>query len=96
MKPKQTKAARIAELERELAEAQALQIHNHHFASLGLDRAKDCMGSAVILTITLLGGRGIVPPVAISNGLSEVTVEALKADLVRSFNYMTELKPKGA
>ena len=96
MKPKQTKAARIAELEQKLAEAQALQIHNHHFASLGLDKAKGCVSSAVILTITALGGREIVPPVAISGGLSEDTVKALKEDLVRSFNYMTELKPRGA
>ena len=95
---KQTKAERIRELERKLAEAQALQIHNYHFASVGIEKASinKFMGSAVIITVTALGGREIVAPVAIKNGLSDATIKAIQDDLLRSFNYATEFKPKGA
>jgi CTP-dependent riboflavin kinase len=95
---KQTKAERICELERKLVEAQAQQIRNHHFASVGIEKASinKCIGSAVIITITALGGREIVAPVAIRNGLSDATIKAIQDDLLRSFNYATELKPKGA
>ena len=95
---KQTKAERIRELERKLVEAQAQQIHNHHFASVGIEKASinKWMESAVIITITTLGGREIVAPVAIRNGLSDATIKAIQEDLLRSYNYATELKPKGA
>ncbi len=95
---KQTKAERICELERKLVEAQAQQIHNYHFASAGIEKASinKCMGSAVIITITALGGREIVAPVAIRNGLSDATIKAIQEDLLRSYNYATEFKPKGA
>lgn len=95
-KTKQTKAQRIAELERKLQESEASQIHHYHFATAelpkaGIDRLN---GSGVILTLTVLGGRKICDPVLIRNGLSAETISALKADMVRSFEYATELKPK--
>lgn len=95
---KQTKTERIRELERQLMEAQAQQIHNHHFASVGIEKASmnKWMGSAVFITITAQGGREIVAPVAIRNGLSDATIKAIQEDLLRSYNYATELKPKGA
>ena len=95
---KQTKAERIRELERKLVEAQAQQIHNYHFASAELDKlgTTHCMGSAVVVTLTTLGGGKTMGPVAIRNGLSDVTINALKDDLLRSFNQAIEFKPKGA
>lgn len=95
---KQTKAQRIVELERKLMEAQAQQIHKLYFASSDLDKiSTEKMGcGAVILTLTTLGGRLTIGPVAISSGLSPETIAALKADMVRSWNRGTELKPKGA
>lgn len=99
MKPeKKTKTQRIAELERKLFEAEAAQIHQHHFASIQLDKlvTDQMMGSGVIMTLTTLGGRLTIGPVMISNGLSKETIEAIKVDLVRSYNYAIELKPVGA
>lgn len=98
MKPKQTKAQRIAELERKLMEAEAQQIHRYHFASCELEKfgINKMMGSGVILELSALGGKAVLTPVMISDGLSAETIAALKADLVRSYNKMVEFKPKGA
>lgn len=98
MKTKQTKAQRIAELERKLREAEAGQAHVYHFASQTIDKASTnfLMGSGVIITLTVLGGRKIFDPVMIRNGLSKETVEALKADFLRSYESAVQFKPKGA
>ena len=95
---KKTKAQRIAELEQKLEEAEAYHIYRHHFASTALDRfsTDKLMGSGVVLSLTLVGGKELFKPVLICNGLSKETIAALKADLVRSFNYATEMKPEGA
>ena len=95
---KRTKAQRIADLERKLEEARAHHIYRHHFASKALDKVSvdKLMGSGVVLSLTLLGGKELFEPVMVRNGLSKETIAALKADLVRSFNYATELKPDGA
>lgn len=95
---KKTKAQRIAELEQKLEEAEAYHIYRHHFASKALDRfsTDKLMGSGVVLSLTLVGGKELFEPVLICNGLSKETIAALKADLVRSFNYATEMKPDGA
>ena len=93
---KQKKVERIRELERKLLEAQAQQIHNYHFASHELEKmgTTHWMGSAVIITFTVLGGRTI-SPVAIRDGLSEATINALQEDMRRSFDKATEFEPKG-
>ena len=94
---KQTKAEHIRELERKLVEAQAQQIHTYHFASQELEKmgTKHCMASAVIVTLTTLGGGKTVGPVAIRDGLSEATIKALQEDMRRSFEQATAFKPKG-
>ncbi len=95
---KKTKAQRIAELEKKLEEAKAQHIYLYYFASKALDRfsTDKLMGSGVVLSLTLLGGKELFEPVMICNGLSKETIAALKADLARSFNYATEMKPDGA
>ena len=87
---------RIRELERQLMEAKAQQIHNYHFASQDIEKLgiTHCMASAVIATFTVLGGR-TVGPVAIRDGLSEATIKALQEDMRRSFEQATAFKPKG-
>lgn len=72
MKTKQTKAQRIIELERKLCEAQASSAHVYHFASGSIDKASTAhlLGSGVIMTLTVLGGREIFSPVLIRDGLS--------------------------
>ena len=99
MKPeKKTKAQRIVELERKLYESSSYHIYRHHFASKALDKLNTdkLMGSGIILSLTKVGGQEVFEPVMICNGLSKETIAALKADLARSFNYATELKPDGA
>jgi len=97
MKPKQTKAQRIIELERKLGEALAGQTHVLHFASSSIHKASvdQLMGSGVILTLTVLGGREIFSPVMIHDGLSKETIDALKGDFLRSYELATAFKPTG-
>lgn len=94
---KKTKSQRIAELERKLFVAQASQVYRHHFASKALDKLNTdkFMGSGLIVTVTYTSGEQAFEPVMIKNGLSKETIAALKADLARSFNYATEMKPDG-
>lgn len=88
---------RIEELENKLRSAEAYQVHKLHFASYALDRlSTDCMhGGGVIISITPLSGKPLVEPTVISDGLSPETIAALQADMRRSFEKRTELKPKG-
>lgn len=83
-------------LERQIFELQAQLAHVYHFADAELNKAGDClMGSAVIMHLTVLGGREITKPFAIRDGLSKETIEAIKADLRRSYAQCVEFKPKG-
>lgn len=97
MKTKQTKVQRIVELERKLRETEAGQAHVYHFASQAIDKVSTdhLTASGVIITLTVLGGREIHSPVLIRDGLSKETVEALKADYLRSYELATLYKPKG-
>lgn len=92
---KSNKEKRIAELERKLQEALAAQVHVYHFADAELERAsKTNFGaSGVIVTITALGGRQVMQPVLIREGLSAETIRALRADIVRSYNDAVVFKP---
>ena len=95
---KKTKSQRIVELERKLYESGSYRIYRHHFASKALDKLSTdrLLGSGVVLSLTKVGGEMPFEPVMICNGLSKETIAALKADLARSFNYATEMKPDGA
>ncbi len=85
-----------ADLQRKIVELEAQIASRCTWASRELEDASTAkMGaSAVILTITALGGRQIVKPVAIRDGLSPESIKALQVDLVRSFESATDLKPK--
>lgn len=98
MKTKQSKADRIVELERKLEEAFAGQAHVYHFADAVLNKAsiEHLVGSGVVMTLTVLGGREICKPVLFRDGLSAETIKAIRADLVRSYELATQYKPKGA
>ena len=92
-KPKTTKA----ELERKLLEALAGQAHVYHFAdtSIGKASTSHLLGSGVVMTLTVLGGREICSPVLLRDGLSDETIAALRGDLNRSYELATLYKPKG-
>ena len=85
----------IEKLKREKMDLEAQLVHQYHFASIGVGKAsiEHMGGSSVILTLTALGGREIVAPVAIKCGLSGETIVALKKDLYRSYEYANELTP---
>lgn len=97
-KTKEAQAARIAELERKLMEAEAQLVHVYHFAGIDLPKfgIDKCAGSAVILTLSTLGNRATIGPIAIRDGLSQTTIDALQADFIRSYEEAIVLKPKGA
>ena len=92
---KQTKAQQIAALQRQLEDALAGQVHQYHFASHGVEKAsvKHFQASGVVLTLTALGGRELVKPVLIRNGLSLETVAALRADFQRSYDDAVVFNP---
>lgn len=67
MKPRKTRE----ELERKIADLEAQLTCRYRYAGKELEKAGDCLtGSAAILRVTALGGREIVAPVAILDGLS--------------------------
>lgn len=88
----------IADLQRQLREAKAAQVHNYRFADQGLNKAgpKYMGASGVIITLTALGGRELIPPTMLVNGLSDELIAALRTDLVRSYEYVVAMKPQGA
>lgn len=51
------------------------------------------MASGVILELRALGGREIITPVMIADGLSDATIAAIQADLKRTYaNHQRGLK----
>lgn len=87
----------LSDAQRLAQEHLAAQIHQYHFADARIGGASvdKLGGSGVILTLTALGGREIISPVMIRGGLSNETVEALRADFRRSYLDATVFKPKG-
>ena len=91
------KNTRIADLERKLKEALAGQAHAYYFADYGLGKAdtKSLAASGVIITLTVLGGRELIQPTMIRDGLSDELIAALRSDFRRSYQLATLHKPKG-
>lgn len=94
------KPAKRAELELALvnAERKVYELRAQLASTMGaafddMVKAADYHSSVVILTLTALGGREIVNPVAIRDGLSNRSVEALQDDLRRSFELATLVNP---
>lgn len=91
------KAMTRADLERKVIELESQLIHRYHFADAEIGKAgtNHLMTSGVILQLTVLGGRKITEPVLIRDGLSAETIDAIRADLRRSYELTAQLKPKG-
>lgn len=87
-----------AELARRVLELESQLIHVYHFADAYLAAIKpgSFLASGVVLQLTALGGREVIPPVMIKDGLSDDTIAAIRRDLVRSYDLMTEQRPVGA
>lgn len=93
--PKVPKTSRQA-LERKILELESQLAHRYSFAMTEIDRASidRLMGSGVLLQLTGIGGKDIINPVVIKDGLSLETIKAIKADLVRSYDLAVMFKPK--
>jgi hypothetical protein len=87
-----------ADLARRVKELTAQLASTYHFAAAELHKAGQdrMMASGVLLQLHALGGREIIAPVVIRDGLSAETIAAIRADIVRSYQGAVELKPKGA
>lgn len=85
-----------ADLERKILELEALQPHRLAFGQTEIDKASvdRLMGSGVILSLTVLGGKQVLEPVCIRDGLSKETIAAIKADMHRSFEVASLYKTK--
>jgi hypothetical protein len=95
MNKEKTKKQIIADKDRQILELKAQLIHVYHFAKSTIDKAgeKYMMGSGVLVQITALGGREISLPFVIKDGLSQETINAIKADLIRTYELSTIFKP---
>lgn len=94
MKAKVVKPTR-QELQRQIKELEAQLVHRIAFTAKELDKfnREKFMGSGVMITIEGLGGRFKLDPVVIRDGLSHATIDALKADLLYSYEVVTMHKP---
>ncbi|MBB3017635.1 hypothetical protein FHR70_000675 [Microvirga lupini] len=90
-----TKKPTYRDLERKVMELNGQLAYVYAFASKDIAKASTdhLMASGVLLQLTVLGGREIIKPVVIRDGLSHETIEALKKDLARSFELATHYKP---
>jgi hypothetical protein len=93
-KPKPKKRTR-QQLEREIVELKAMQPYSYAFATKEIDKAGTAhqTASAVVITLTGIGGADIINPVAIRDGLSKETIEAIKRDIARSYDIAVMFKP---
>jgi hypothetical protein len=92
-----TKTKTRADLQREVKELTAQLAATYHFASAQLPKAGDAlMASGALLQLHALGGRELICPVVIRDGLSADTIAALQRDIARSYDLAVMFKPKGA
>lgn len=98
MKPAKPKKPTRKDLERQVLELKGQLACIYAQASRDIEKAgADHMtASGVLLQLTALGGREIIKPVVIRDGLSDETIEALKKDLARSYELATMQKPTAA
>lgn len=82
------------DLERQIIELKGQLCSSYVFADKEITRAstKYLQGSACMVSIYALGGKEIMAPVAIRDGLSKETVDAIKRDLKRSYDEATLFK----
>lgn len=95
MKPTKPAKATRAQLERQIMELRAQLAHVYGTAVRDIDKAGEALtASGALLQLHALGGREIIPPVVIRDGLSAETIAALKRDLARSYELAVANKPK--
>lgn len=86
-------AAELATAQRRVAELQAQLASTLGAAFDDMPKAGGLMGSGVIVSIVGLGGRELVRPFMVRDGLSPAAIAALRADVCRSFETATLVSP---
>lgn len=95
MKTPKPKGPSKAALARKVLELEAQIASSYHFADASLNKAGSAlMASGCLIQLTALGGRELICPVVIKDGLSDATIAALRADIRRSYDLATAFKPK--
>jgi hypothetical protein len=76
------------DLERQILELKAQLPITYTISSSMLDKVSTdhLMGSGVLLQLSGIGGKELINPVMIKDGLSKSTIDAIKADLKRSYD----------
>lgn len=92
---KKTKGPTKADLARKVMELTAQLASTYHFADAALHKAgSPLVGSGVLLQMNALGGRELISPVVIKDGLSPETIAAIRKDIQRSYELAVMFKPK--
>ena len=95
MKRVKAKGPSKSDLQRKVIELTGQLASTYHFADANLYKAgQDLFGSGVLLQLHALGGRELIAPVVIRDGLSPETIAALRKDIQRSYELATMFKPK--
>jgi hypothetical protein len=78
------------DLERQILELKAQLAISYTISSSMLDKVSTdhLMGSGVLLQLSGIGGKELINPVMIKDGLSKSTIDAIKADLKRSYDFL--------
>ncbi len=83
-----------AQLAQRVRDLESQSIWAHRSALRDINKTGEVlMASAAVLTITGLGGKVIVAPVAIVDGFSEETISAIKRDIERSLSIVVRISP---
>lgn len=93
-----TKKTTKADLQRKIMELESQLAHRYHYAQSEIKKASTdhLMASGAIVSVAALGGRVIMGPVLIHDGLSPETIAAIQNDLHRSYEQATMRKTKPA
>lgn len=81
-------------LKRKLLEAESSTILSHKFAHTDINKCSipKCTGSGVLIQISAIGGKQLINPILIKDGLSEETINSIKKDIKRSSDILTSFK----
>lgn len=84
----------VADLKRKILELEGSIASSYYYAHGEVAKASTdhMMASGVVVSITALGGRQVMRPVVIRDGLSPETVAAIQRDLQRSYEQATQFK----
>ena len=87
------KISRAAQMAKDLLNYKAMDIMTMASAfrdtlKLGKDRY---MASGVLIQVTDLSGKVLIGPVMITDGLSQGTIDALRADIKASYDYRLQM-----